>query len=145
MPAGNSSASNMESLQMDKCTNNHKMIHSEPSSHKHQQESMYPDPSSSIFNLQSSIKSEQGHTDNYIIPHRWSLPKKMQPITSQEDTIPLESKLLTSLLIESEKWLIIVQDSKVSSSTTRLEEARDQVSDHYSCKDCQSIMEKNPK
>ena len=127
MPAGNSSASNMESLLMDKCNNNHKMIHLEPSSRRQAQASMSPDHSFLISNLQLSIKLELEHIDNSIIHSKWYQQKKMRQITLQEDTTLLENRLLILLLIESEKWLIIAQDYKVSSSTIHLEEVLDQV------------------
>jgi hypothetical protein len=54
----------------------------------------------------------------------------MPPTTSPEDTIPSVKKSLIFALTESENSLTNVPDSKVSVSSTQLEEELDLDSDH---------------
>lgn len=66
----------------------------------------------------------------------------MRPTITPEATTLLERKLLTWYLTESESWLTNAQDSRVSSSSTRLVEVLAPVSLHSSWKDCLLIMER---
>ena len=69
----------------------------------------------------------------------------MPPITSPEDTTPLEKKSSTFALTESENSLITALDSKDSWFSTLSEEELDLDSDHFFSKDSLLIMVKNPK
>ena len=129
-PAGNSSASSTEFNLMVKCPQTKPlevvMTPSTLSSQRLELESTFQDASSSILNQLSSTKSEPEHTDNSSTPNNLSQEKKMLQTTSLEDTTPLERKLLTFALTESESLLTTVLVFKDSLCSTQLEEELDQ-------------------
>jgi len=78
------------------------MMHSIHSSPKLELENMYQEPSSSISNQLSLMKSELELIDNFSTLNNSSPEKKMLQITLLEDIIPLVKKLLIFAWTESE-------------------------------------------
>ncbi len=78
------------------------MMPSTLSSPKPEPENTYQEPSSSIWNQPSLIKSEPELTDNSSTQSNLSPEKKMLPTTSPEDTTLLVKKLLIFAWTESE-------------------------------------------
>ena len=78
------------------------MMPSTLSSPKPELENTYQEPSSSIWNQPSLIKSEPELTDNSSTQSNLSPEKKMLLTTSPEDTTPLVKKLLIFAWTESE-------------------------------------------
>jgi len=106
MPAGNSSVLNTVFNLTDKC---HPiklsvvvMMHSTHSSPKLELENTYQEPSSSISNQLSLMKSELELIDNSSTLNNSSPEKKMLQITLLEDIIPLVKKSLIFAWTESE-------------------------------------------
>merc|ERR1712167_445158 len=147
-PVGNFSALSTESSQMVKChpTNPSEvvMMPSTPSSQRLVPVSTSQEPSSSISNQPSLMRSEPELTDNSSIQSNLSQEKKMPPTTSPEVTTPLVKKLSISASTESENLPISALVSKVSSYSTPSVVVPDQVSDPSSSRDFPSIMVKNP-
>merc|ERR1711939_973112 len=105
---------------------------------------MSQEPSSSILNQPSLMRSEPEPTDNSSIQSNSSPERKMPPTTSPEVTTPLVRKSSISASTESESLPINAQVSKVSSSSTPSVVVPDLVSDPSSSRDFPSIMVRNP-
>lgn len=119
------------------------MMPSTPSSVKPVPANTSQEPSSSISNPPSSMKSELEHTDNYSTLNNSFQEKKTLPTTSPEVTTPLVKKLLISASTESENQLITAQVSKDSSFSTQSVVEPDQDLVPSFQRDFQSITEKN--
>jgi len=117
---------------------------STPSSQRLVPVSTSQEPSSSILNQPSLMRSEPELTDNSSIQSNSSQVKKMPLTTSLEDITPLVKKSLISASTESESLPINALVSKVSLLSPPSVEVLDQVSDPFSSKDFQSIMVRNP-
>ena len=117
-PVGNCSVLSMVFSQTDKChpikLSEVVMMHSTLSSLKPVPESTSQEPSSSIWNQLSSIKSELEHTDNSSTLNNLSQEKKMLLTTSPEDITQSERKSSICAWTESENSLTTVLDFKVS-------------------------------
>merc|ERR1712151_1465308 len=103
-----------------------------------------PEPSSSISNPPSSMRSEPEPTDNCSTQSNSSPERRMPPTTSPEDTTPLVRKSSISASIESESFPTNAPVSKVSSSSTPSVVVPDLVLDPSSSRDFPSIMVRNP-
>ena len=114
------------------------------SSQKPEQESTFPEPSSSIQNQLLSMKLELEPTDNFSIQNNSSPERKMLLTTLPEVTTPSERKSSTYASTESESLLTSALVSKVSLYSTLLVVVLDQVLDLSSLKDSQSITERSP-
>merc|ERR1712167_134029 len=137
-----------ESSQMVKCHQTNPsvvvMMPSTPSSPRLVPESTSQEPSSSILNQPSLMRSEPELTDNSSIQNNSSPERKMLPTTSPEVTTPLVRKSSISASTESESLPINALVSKVSSPSTPSVVVPDQVSDPSSSRDFPSIMVRNP-
>merc|ERR1712018_30689 len=96
MPVGNYTVWNMESNPMVKCLLTRPsvvvMTPSTPSFLKLDLANMYPVQFSSTWNLLSLMKSVLEPTVDCSTLNNWLLERKMLPITTLEDTIPLARK-----------------------------------------------------
>merc|ERR1711939_508647 len=105
---------------------------------------MSQEPSSSILNQPSLMRSEPEPTDNSSIQSNSSPERKMPPTTSPEVTTPLVRKSLISASTESESSLISALVSKVSSSSRLSVVVPDPVSDLSSSRDSPSTTVRSP-
>merc|ERR1719454_1372050 len=103
-----------------------------------------PEPSSSISNPPSSMRSEPEPTDNCSTPSNSSPERRMPPTTSPEVTTPSVAKSSISASTESESSPINALVSKDSWSSTPSVEVPDPVSDLSSSRDSPSITVRNP-
>lgn len=148
MLLGNSSVSNMAFLPMATIiilNSSHMMTLLAPFLHKPPQASLYPDPSCSILNPLSSIKSEPAPIAHSSTPPHSSPENKTLPTTLQEDITQSERKLLTSHWIKSGNSPTTALASKDSWLPTPsvVEPAQDLVRCYF--KDFQSITAKKQK
>merc|ERR1711935_1136237 len=120
------------------------MMPSTPSSPRLVLESMSQDPSSSISSQPSSMRSEPEPTDNSSIQSNSSPERRTLPTTSPEDITPSVRRSSISASTESESSPTSAPVSRVSSSSTPLEEEPVPDSDLSSSRDFPLITVRNP-